>query len=457
MEEERSELRRALGPGALVMLGIGAVIGTGIFTLTGQAAAVHAGPAIVLSMVIAGVAAALAGLCYAELATAFPVAGSAYSYARAAFGEFVGWVIGWDLVLEYALSVATVAVGWSGNLRMLLQDGGIALPTTRVDWPAVLAVAAVTAVMTIGVRESARLNTVIVAIKVAVILVVIGAGGLFLETKLWHPFVPPNTGTFGSFGWSGVLRGAAVVFFAYIGFDAVSTAAQESRHPRRDVPIGLLGSLAICTVLYVLVSGVMVGLRPYSELDTAAPMALAVDAARDRASGSFLSPIVRSLSLLVKLGTLLGLSSTMLVTLLGQTRVFYAMAKDGLLPAAAARIHPRFRTPHVATLVTGGACAVVAGLTPIGVLGQLVSIGTLFAFTLVSLGVLVLRRTRPDLERPFRVPLVPWIPIAAAIVSVLLMLVLSGATWARLAVWMAIGVAIHGLRRRRRRASTIAG
>jgi len=447
---EPPELRRVLGPGALVMLGIGAVIGTGIFTLTGQAAAVHAGPAIVLSMLIAGGAAALAGLCYSELATMFPVAGSAYSYSRAAFGDFVGWLIGWDLILEYALSASTVAVGWSGNLRVLLRDAGIELPVSRIDWPAMLSLAAVTLLLALGVKESTRVNNVIVAVKLAVILIVIGAGGLFLDTQLWHPFIPANTGEFGSFGWSGVLRGAAVIFFAYIGFDAVSTAAQEAKRPQRDMPIGLLGSLAICSVLYVLVSGVMVGLKPYAELNDPAPMALAVDAASARAGGSALAPLVRQLSLLVKLGTFLGLSSTMLVTLLGQTRVFFAMAQDGLLPAWTARIHPRFATPWIATLLTGGACAIVAGLTPISVLGQLVSIGTLFAFALVSIGVLVLRRTRPDAPRPFRVPFVPWIPIAAALVSVALMLMLPAATWERLAIWMLIGLGLRFARRRSR-------
>jgi basic amino acid/polyamine antiporter, APA family len=448
---EPSELKRALGPGALVMLGIGAVIGTGIFTLTGQAAAVHAGPAIVLSMLIAGCAAALAGLCYSELATMFPVAGSAYSYARAAFGGFVGWVIGWDLILEYALSVATVAVGWSGNLRVLLRDAGVELAPGAFDWPASLAVLAVTLLLVVGVRESAWVNTLIVTIKVAVILVVIGCGALFLQPELWQPFIPPNTGAFGSFGWSGVLRGAAVIFFAYIGFDAVSTAAQESKRPQRDMPIGLLGSLAICTVLYVLVSGVMVGLRPYAELGGPAPMALAVEAARERAQDSQLAPLVHSLSLLVKLGTFLGLSSTMVVTLLGQTRVFYAMAEAGDLPRAFAAIHPRFRTPYIATLITGAACAVVAGLTPIGVLGELVSIGTLFAFALVAIGVLVLRRARPDAPRPFRVPFVPWTPLAAAGVSIALMLMLPRATWERLGIWMALGLVIYAVRRARRR------
>jgi APA family basic amino acid/polyamine antiporter len=386
----------------------------------------------------------------------FPVAGSAYSYARAAFGPFVGWIIGWDLILEYALSVATVAVGWSGNLRVLLRDAGVELAPGAFDWPASLSVLAVTLLLVRGVRESALVNSAIVAIKVAVILIVIGCGAMFLRPELWHPFVPPNTGEFGSFGWSGVLRGAAVIFFAYIGFDAVSTAAQESKRPQRDLPLGLLGSLALCTVLYVLVSGVMVGLAPYATLNDPAPMALAVDAARTRAADSALSPLVNSLSLLVKLGTFLGLSSTMVVTLLGQTRVFYAMAQDGLLPAWSARIHPRFHTPHLSTLVTGGACAFVAGLTPIGVLGQLVSIGTLFAFALVSLGVLVLRMRLPAAPRPFRVPFSPWIPLAAALVSVALMAGLPWATWERLLAWMALGLVIHAVRRWRKRATTSA-
>jgi APA family basic amino acid/polyamine antiporter len=444
-------LRRALGPWSMVLLGVGAVIGTGIFTLTGQTAAVHAGPAIVLSMLLAGGVAALAGLCFAELATMYPVAGSSYAYTRAAFGPFVGWLIGWDLVLEYALSVATVAVGWSGNLRSLLRDFGCELPMPGVDWLAALSVAAVSLVLVRGVRESALVNAVIVVVKVAVILIVIGVGSAFVRPELWQPLVPANTGEFGSFGWSGVMRGASVIFFAYIGFDAVSTAAQECKRPERDVPIGLLGSLAICTVLYIAVSGVMVGLRPYAELNDPAPMALAVDAARARAQGSALQPLVGSLSLLVKIGTLLGLSSTMVVTLLGQTRVFYAMAADGLLPAWTARVHPRWQTPWLATVVTGAGCALAAALTPIGVLGQLVSIGTLAAFVLVSLGVLVLRRTRPDAPRPFRVRWVPWLPLGAASTSLLLMLGLPWATWQRLLVWMAIGLALHALRKWRRR------
>ncbi len=432
------------------MLGIGAVIGTGIFTLTGQAAAMHAGPAIVISMLVAGVAAALAGLCYSELATMFPIAGSAYTYCRAAFGETIGFVIGWDLILEYALSVSTVAVGWSANLRSLLLDFGIHLGRGRVDVAAMLAVIAVTLLLVRGVAKTASVNNAIVGIKVAVILVVIGCGAAYVDPGLWHPFVPANTGRFGEFGWSGVLRGAAVIFFAYIGFDSVSTAAQECRKPSRDVPIGLLGSLAICTVLYVLVSIVMVGLKSYTELEDPAPMALAVDSIRARAAGSTFAPIASGLALLVKLGTLLGLSSTMVVTLLGQSRVFYAMAQDGLLPAAAARIHERFHTPHITTLVVGGACALVAGLTPIDVLSELVSIGTLFAFVLVSIGVLVLRRRAPDAARPFRTPGVPFVPIAAAAISFVLMLGLPLATWQRLFVWMAIGGCVLLVIRRRR-------
>lgn len=443
-------LRRALGPWSLVLLGVGAVIGTGIFTLTGQAAAAHAGPAIVLSMLVAGVAAALAGLCYAELATMLPVAGSAYSYAHAAFGPFVGWLLGWDLVLEYALSVATVAVGWSGNLASLLADFGITVPDFGFDLLAVLAVLAVAALLVRGVRESALVNAALVVVKVAVILIVIACGAFFVRPELWHPFVPENTGEFGSFGWSGVVRGAAVIFFAYIGFDAVSTAAQETKRPERDVPFGLLGSLGICTVLYVAVSLVMVGLRPYAELDGPAPMALAIDAARTRATGSSLAPLVGSLALLVKVGTFLGLSSTMVVTMLGQTRILWAMAGDGILPKAFGRLHPRFQTPHVATLVTALVCALAAGILPIGVLGQLVSIGTLCAFVVVALGVLVLRRTRPDAVRPFRVPGGAGIPILAAVVSFALMLGLPWATWERLLLWMALGLAVYFARRRSR-------
>jgi APA family basic amino acid/polyamine antiporter len=461
-------LRRALGPLHLIALGIGAIIGTGIFVLSGQAAAANAGPGIVLSMVIAGVTSALAALCYAEFAAAVPVAGSAYTYAYATLGELVAWIIGWDLILEYALGAATVAVGWSGNVVSLLADLGIHLPaaisaapgtvvataggpvTAVFNLPAVLVTALVTALLVRGVRESATVNSVIVFVKVAIILLVIATGTAFLHRANYTPFIPPNTGVFGEFGWSGVVRGAAVIFFAYIGFDAVSTAAQEARNPQRDMPRGILGSLVICTVLYVAVSAVMVGLVHYPELGGPAPMAVAVDAARTAAAGGPWGGVMHAMSLLVKIGIIAGLSSTMVVQMMAQPRIFMAMSQDGLLPGWAGRVHPRHRTPHVATLVTGGIVALASGFTPIAVLGQLVSIGTLFAFVIVSLGILVLRRRAPGLARPFRTPWVPLVPIASAVVSLALMASLPGATWARLVLWMGIGVVLYFVYGRRR-------
>jgi APA family basic amino acid/polyamine antiporter len=451
-------LRRVLGPVNLIALGIGAIIGTGIFVLTGQVAAANAGPAIVLSMILAGFVSALAGLCYAEFASTVPVAGSAYTYAYATLGEFVAWVIGWDLILEYALGAATVAVGWSGNVVSLLAEFGIQIPeaigglapmgrTPHVVFnvPAVAVTAFVTWVLVKGVRESATLNAVIVAVKVAIILVVIAAGVPFIVHANYVPFIPPNTGTFGEFGISGIVRGAAGIFFAYIGFDAVSTAAQEARNPQKDMPWGILGSLVICTILYIVVSGVMVGLVPYKQLGGAAPMAVAIDSARAASGNAWFMNVV---ALLVKIGVVAGLSSTMVVQMMAQPRVFMSMSRDGLLPAWAGKIHPRFRTPYIPTLVTGGVVAIASGFTPIGVLGQLVSIGTLFAFVIVSLGVLVLRRTHPHLPRPFRTPWVPFVPIASAAVALFLMASLPLATWIRLVVWMAVGIAIYFARRR---------
>jgi APA family basic amino acid/polyamine antiporter len=464
-------LRRVLGPMNLVALGIGAIIGTGIFVLTGQAAAANAGPAIVVSMLIAGGVSALAALCYAEFAASVPIAGSAYTYAYATLGEFVAWVIGWDLILEYALGAATVAVGWSGNLVSLLQDFGIVFPaivsaapgtvipqpdggsiTAAFNLPAVLIGLFVTALLVRGVQESATVNAVVVVVKVAIILLVIGAGAAFVQQAHYAPFIPPNTGTFGEYGWSGIFRGAAVIFFAYIGFDAVSTAAQEARNPQRDMPRGILGSLAICTVLYVLVSAVMVGLVPYRDLAGPAPMAVAVDAARAASAGTVWNAVMSALATLVKVGIVAGLTSTMVVQMLAQPRIFMAMSQDGLLPAWAGRIHPRFRTPHVMTIVTGGIVTLAAGFTPIDVLGSLVSIGTLFAFVIVSLGILVLRRRQPHLERPFRTPWVPVVPIASAAVSLFLMLSLPAATWERLGIWMAVGIALYFAYGRRRAA-----
>ena len=461
-ESKDSPLRRVLGPVDLTLLGIGAIIGTGIFVLTGQAAEAHAGPAVVLSMVIAGIASALAALCYAEFASSVPVAGSAYTYGYATLGELVAWIIGWDLVLEYALGAATVAVGWSAYVVSFLADAGIRFPplvsaapgtavvladgssaTALFNLPAMLISAAATMLLVVGIQESARVNAVIVAIKVTVVILIIGLGSLFISAENWHPFIPPNTGEFGAYGWSGVLRGAGVIFFAYIGFDAVSTAAQEARNPQRDMPRGIIGSLIICTILYVLVSGVMVGLVPYQQLGVPAPMALAVDAARVKATGSSWQPILDVMPYVVKLGAILGLSSTIIVQMMAQPRIFFSMGKDGLLPAWASTIHPRFRTPHITTLITGAIVALASGFTSIGVLGELVSIGTLFAFVIVSIGVIVLRRTRPDLERPFKTPWVPALPIASAVVSLALMAALPRATWERLIVWMALGLIVY--------------
>ncbi len=456
-------LPRVLGANQLIMLGVGAVIGTGIFVLTGQAAAANAGPAIVLSMVLAGLTSVLAALCYSEFAASVPVAGSAYTYAYATLGEFVAWIIGWDLILEYALGAATVAVGWSGNFVTLLGQLGWTFPaalsaapgtavavaggdpvTAVFNLPAVIVTVAVTLLLVVGVSESAKVNSAIVVIKVAVVLIVIGAGAFFIVPENWHPFIPENTGRFGEYGWSGVLRGAGVIFFAYIGFDAVSTSAQEAKNPQRDMPRGILGSLAVCTVLYVLVSGVMVGLVPYKEmLNQPAPLVVATEAAAGRAVGTSWAGVMEVVKVLVTVGALAGLSSVMVVMMLAQPRIFMAMSKDGLLPAWAGRLHPRFRTPHVSTFVTGIVVALAAGLTPIGALGNLVSIGTLMAFVIVSLGVIVLRRTRPDLPRPFRMPLVPLLPILSALVSLVLMMSLPWKTWERLIIWMVMGVVLY--------------
>jgi APA family basic amino acid/polyamine antiporter len=453
-------LKRVLGPINLVTLGIGAIIGTGIFVLTGEAAAEHAGPAIVLSMVLAGFASALAGLCYAEFASTVPIAGSAYTYGYATLGEFIAWIIGWDLILEYALGAATVAVGWSGHLTAFLHDFvGITIPVSVaaapcsvinaigcspeafINLPAVLITVAVTILIVIGVKESANVNSVIVIIKVAVVLIVIIGGAAYINRANWVPFIPPNTGKFGEYGWSGVLRGAGVIFFAYIGFDAVSVAAQEARNPQKDMPVGILGSLVVCTILYILVSGVMVGLVPYRQmLGSTAPMVVAIRAAEAASGGSSL---LHMMTMLVELGAIAGLSSVMVVMMMAQPRIFYSMANDGLLPPFAKKIHPRFRTPHITSVITGVAVAIASGFTPIGILGSLVSIGTLMAFVIVSIGIIFLRYQRPELDRPFKVPGVPFVPALSALVSLGLMAGLPGSTWERLIIWMAIGIVIY--------------
>jgi basic amino acid/polyamine antiporter, APA family len=457
-EAERPSLRRALGPLNLTALGIGSVIGTGIFVLTGTAASQNAGPALVISMVIAAVACALAGLCYAELASMIPVAGSAYTYAYASAGELVAWIIGWDLILEYALSASTIAVGWGGYCVSFLHDLGVTLPPALTAAPYTDAVAAdgtlvqgvfnlpataivllVTGLLVIGIKQSADANTALVLLKVCVLIAFVALGAAYVRPEHLTPLVPPNTGEFGHFGWSGVMRGAAVMFFAYIGFDAVSTAAQEARNPQRDMPIGILASLAICTIIYIAVAIVLIGIVPYKRLNVADPLAVGIDAT----GLTWFSPIV-------KVGALFGLFSTMLVQLLGQTRIFYSMSRDGLLPGLFGAVHPRFQTPWLSTLLTGSVIALAAGLLPIGVLSQLVSMGSLLAFVLVCIGVLVLRRTAPNVVRPFRVPGVPWVPVLGALACLAQMVSLPLTTWERLIVWMLLGFAVYFLYSRRR-------
>jgi APA family basic amino acid/polyamine antiporter len=450
-ESETGTLRRTLSAFSLTTLGIGAIIGAGIFVITGTAAAQFAGPALVLSMIVAAIGCAFAGLCYAEFAAMIPVAGSAYTYSYATLGELFAWIIGWDLILEYALGASTIAVGWSGNVVSFLQDFGIQIPaaltgppgslvalpdgatvTGIFNVPAALVVLAVSAILIVGIRESAGFNTVIVVIKVFVLVLFVLFGIKYINTGNWHPFVPPNAGEFGHYGWSGVLRGAGVIFFAFIGFDAVSTAAQEAKNPQRDMPRGILISLVVCTILYIAVALVLTGIVHYDKLNVPAPIALGVDSI-----GLFwLRPVV-------KLGAIAGLSSTMLVMLLGQPRIFYSMSRDGLLPPVFSRVHPKFKTPYITTALTGVVVALVSGLFPIGTLTQLTSMGTLLAFVMVSLGVWMLRRAEPNRERPFKTPWVPAVPILGAVICLAQMFGLPLTTWIRLVVWLVVGLVIY--------------
>jgi basic amino acid/polyamine antiporter, APA family len=426
-------LKRALSAFDLTLLGIGAIVGAGIFVLTGVAAAKYAGPGVMMSFVVSGFACAMAALCYAEFAAMIPIAGSAYSYSYATMGELIGWIIGWDLVLEYAVGAAAVAVGWSGYLNVILRGTGIRLPYVAthapgmggiIDLPALLIVLLITAVLYVGITESARLNSIIVVIKLFAIAVVIIVGLFFVRPANWSPFAP--------FGWSGVMKGAAVIFFAYIGFDAVSTAAEEVMDPNRDLPIGILASLFVCTALYILVAGVLTGMVPARTIDLKAPLASAF--------------VIRGLNFvagIVSAGAVAGLSSVLLVLLLGQSRIFYAISRDGLLPPAFSRVHPRFRTPYLPTTLTGLAVGLTAAFLPIQEIAELANIGTLFAFVLVCLGVWILRRAEPRINRPFRTPLVPLVPILGVVFCLYLMASLPTITWLRFFVWMAVGFVVY--------------
>ena len=482
--ETDHSLKRVLGPLNLTLLGVGAIIGTGIFVLTGTVAAQNAGPAVVLSFVLAGIASVFAALCYSEFASLVPMAGSAYTYGYATLGELVAWIIGWDLILEYALGAVTVAIGWSGYVVSFLRDIGIVVPpalssargshlidvpaalaaslhvqagwqvvsdalssaitgagtdpaslahvTAIFNLPAVLIIGIVTTLLVVGIQESATVNNVIVFVKVAVVLMFIAFAARAINPANWHPFIPPNAGTREAYGWTGVMAGAGVVFFAYIGFDAVSTAAQEARNPQRDMPIGIIGSLLICTVLYIVVAGIATGVTSYHNLDVPDPIAVAADAAG-----------LGWMSSLIKLGAIAGLSSVILVMLLGQSRVFWTMSRDGLLPKFVAAIHPRFQTPWITSIVTGVGVAFVSALLTVREAGSLVSIGTLLAFVIVSIGVIVLRVREPNLPRAFRTPAVFVVAPLGALSALYLMTSLPWHTWERLIIWFVIGMVVY--------------
>lgn len=453
-ESNSGHLKRTLGPWNLISLGIGAIIGAGIFVMSGTAAAQHAGPAIVLSFILAGMACGFTGLCYAELASVLPVSGSAYTYSYATLGEIFAWIMGWLLILEYGVSAATVAVGWSGYVQSFLADFGIHIPpmlsaaygtvvklpdggeaVALFNLPAFLAICGITAILIVGVKESANVNNVIVLTKLVVVLIFIGVGIFYIHPENWVPFIPEkviDANGAEHFGNSGVVAAAGVIFFAYIGFEAVSTASQEARNPQKDVPIGILGSLIVCTILYILVSGVLTGVVHYSELNVPDPIAVGVNAMG-----------LPWLKFIVKVGAIMGLSSVMLVTMYGQTRVFYIMSKDGLLPNVFSKLHPKFQTPHFNTMIVGLLLATAAALTPISVLGDLVSMGTLTAFSVVCFSVLYLRKARPELERPFKCPGMPFVPVLGILFCGYLIANLGHHTFVMLGWWLVAGAAFY--------------
>jgi APA family basic amino acid/polyamine antiporter len=437
-------LKRTLGPLNLVALGIGAVIGAGLFSLTGIAAADHAGPAVVISFVVAAIGCAFAGMCYSEFATMIPIAGSAYTYAYATMGELLAWIIGWDLVIEYAIGAATVSVSWSSYVVRLLHRFGITLPNalTHCPWddqaglvnlPAIFVIVAISCLLMIGISESARVNAVIVLVKVTIVVIVIFVGYSYIKPENYVPFIPPNTGVMGEFGWSGIMRAAGVIFFAYIGFDAVSTAAQEAKKPQRDMPIGIIGSLAICTVLYILFARVLTGMVPYRTFhNDASPVATVINL--------FPSAVLQTA---IYVGIIAGYSSVILVMLLGQSRVFYSMSRDGLLPSVFSYIHPKFQTPYRSNLIVMLFVVLLGGFVPISNLSHFTSIGTLLAFVIVCAGIIVMRRTNPNAVRPYRTPLVPLVPILGILVCFGMMAFLDSMTWIRLGGWLLIGMCIY--------------
>lgn len=464
-DSEHHGLKRTLGPGALVALGIGAIIGAGLFSITGTAAAYNAGPAVTIAFVIAALACAFAGLCYAEFASMIPVAGSAYTYSYATMGEFIAWIIGWDLVLEYAVGAATVAISWSRYLAKFLEYYGLylnpalslspfdtvqlpdgSLASGFINLPAVFIVVVMSFVLMRGTKGSAWINTIIVSLKVIVVLIFIGLGWSYINTSNYTPYIPENTGQFGSFGWSGILRAAGVIFFAYIGFDAVSTAAQEAKNPKRDMPIGILVSLLVCTILYILFAHVMTGVANYTAFqgaDGIAPVAVSIQNMGLADASGIVTPAHPWLNKAIIVAILAGYASVIMVMLLGQSRVFFSMSKDGLLPGFFSSVHPKMGTPVKSNLLFMVLVSVFAGFIPADVVGEMTSIGTLLAFVLVCAGVLVLRYKQPDAPRAFKTPLVPLVPVLGIICCLFMMASLPGDTWLRLIIWLAVGILIY--------------